>query len=221
MAVSRGSRIPFRLDEANSVSCGGQAGISNTFASALWATDYISQAMVAGVAGINLEGNPDTCLGYSPVCATGPAHIARGALIAQPIWYALLLARALIGDRPLHTSVSAPKTANLVVRTLLARDGSLHFVIVDDDPLGSPAAAVSLHVRSRFGAAAILALRASSPEATSGVTLGGRAVAGDGSWRRPSGLGPIPASGGEITVTIPPSSAALVSVAPDGAAAAH
>ena len=36
--------IPLRIDEANSVSCGGVAGISDTFASALWATGYITQA---------------------------------------------------------------------------------------------------------------------------------------------------------------------------------
>jgi hypothetical protein len=219
MAVSRGSRIPFRMDEANSVSCGGQAGISNTFASALWATDYISQAMAAGVTGINLEGNPANCLGYSPVCTTTPARLAHGALVAQPIWYALLLARALIGDRPLHTTVSPSQPENVAVRALLGRDGTMQFVIVNDEPPGAPSAAISLHVGSRFHAARTLALRAPSPAATSGATLGGRAVAGDGSWRGPGALASIPASGGQITVTIPPSSAALVSVAPAGAKA--
>jgi len=221
MAVSRASRVPFRMDEANSVSCGGRAGISNTFASALWATDYVSQAMAAGVAGINLEGNPANCLGYSPVCATTPAHLARGSLIAQPIWYALLLARALIGDRPLRTASSSAQPENLAVRALLAADGTLQFVIVNDEPPGAPPAAVSLHVPRHFGAARVLALSAPSPDATSGVTLGGRAVAGDGSWRGPGAQPSIPASGGQITVTIPPSSAALVSVAHAGATAAH
>ena len=47
-----------RLDETGSVSCGGTAGISNTFASALWAVDYIARSMAAGAAGINLRGQP-------------------------------------------------------------------------------------------------------------------------------------------------------------------
>src|SRR6202030_3996735 len=113
LAVSRASRVPVRMDEANSVSCGGQAGVSNTFASALWATDYISQAMAAGVAGINLEGNPANCLGYSPVCAMRPGRLAAGVLTARPIWYALLLTRSLIGDRPLRSSLSSPLHPNL------------------------------------------------------------------------------------------------------------
>src|SRR4029077_4853036 len=34
-----------RLDETNNISCGGLAGISNTFASALWAVGYLTRAM--------------------------------------------------------------------------------------------------------------------------------------------------------------------------------
>jgi hypothetical protein len=221
MAVSRRSRIPFRMDEANSVSCGGRAGISNTFASALWATDYVSQAMAAGVTGINLEGNPANCLGYSPVCAATPSRLAHGVLVAQPIWYALLLTRALVGGRPLRTTSAPSQPQNVAVRALLAGDGTLKFVIVDDEPPGAPPAAISLQVGSRFRTARTLALRAPSPAATSGVSLGGQAVAGDGSWRGPGPLGSTPAAGGRITVTIPPSSAALVSVAPAGAPAAR
>ena len=37
MSIAQAGEIPFRLDEANTVSCGGVAGISNTFAWALWA----------------------------------------------------------------------------------------------------------------------------------------------------------------------------------------
>jgi hypothetical protein len=213
MSVSRGSRIPFRMDEANSVSCGGSHGISDAFASALWATDYISEAMAAGVSGINLQGNPANCLGYSPLCATSPGRLARGLLQAQPVWYALLLSRALIGDRPLPTSASSPLRPNLSVRALLAPDGSLQFVIVEADPPGSSPVSVSLRVGRRYPAARMLALRAPSPEATAGVTLGGRPVAGDGTWAPRSAPSSIPAVAGVLTVTIPPSSADLVTVA--------
>jgi len=177
--------------------------------------------MAAGVTGINLEGNPAYCLGYSPVCATTPAQLARGVLVAQPIWYALLLTRALIGDRPLQSMSSPSQPEDLAVRALLAPDGALQFVIVNDEPPGAPAAAVSLHVGAGVPTASLLALRAPSPDATSGVTLGGRTVAGDGSWREPAARGSIPATAGQITVTIPPSSAALVSVPRARTSAGH
>jgi hypothetical protein len=216
MKVSRASGVPFRMDEANSVSCGGRAGISNTFAATLWATSYIAQTMAAGVSGINLEGNPANCLGYSPVCAAGPRQLASGTLTAQPVWYSLLLARSLIGDRPLRTTVSSPRGANLTVNALRSAGGGLHLVIVDDDPPGSRSAAVRVRVGPTFGAASELALTAPTLEATRGVRLGGHGVAGDGSWHAPGTPQSVSSSGGVIEVTLAPSSAALVTVAPAG-----
>ena len=154
MRISQASEVPFRLDETNTVSCGGKAGISNTFASALWAVGYLAQAMSMGVSGINLQGNPANCDGYTPVCAPTPEDLAKGALLAQPEWYALLLLKTLVGDRPLSTITSSPGRPNVEVTTLLASDGSLHFVVVDDDPPGAHRVAVHLQVGSGFTARA-------------------------------------------------------------------
>jgi hypothetical protein len=214
LSVSRGSRIPFRMDEVNSVSCGGRAGVSDTFASALWATDYISQAMAAGASGVNLHGNPANCFGYTPVCATSAGGLQDGTLTARPLWYALLLEKELIGDRPLRTFVSSPLPANLAVRALLARDGSLHVVIVEEDPPGSAPVALSLHLGKRFGAGTTLQLSAPSLEATAGVTLGGRAVARDGSWQPVKPLVSTAVRRGVLTLTVAPSSAVLLTLAP-------
>ncbi len=106
MKVARNQHVPLRIDEAGSVSCGGVAGISNTFASALWATGYITQVMASGAVGINLQGNPGNCAGYTPLCAPDPAALAKGSLRAQPDWYAMLLTRSLVGYRPLPTTVT-------------------------------------------------------------------------------------------------------------------
>jgi hypothetical protein len=212
MAISRVSEIPFRMDEANTVSCGGMAGISNTFASALWAVGYMAQAMSMGVGGINFHGNLANCQGYSPLCAPTPEGLATGALGAQPEWYALLLAKALIGDRPLASVVRSPGRANVRVTALLASRGRLRAVIVDDDPPGARRAAVHLHVGSGFGRASVLSLTAPGPAALSGERLGGRAVAANGAWSEPRKLPGAPDEAGVVTVHMAPSSAALVSV---------
>ncbi len=212
MSIAKASEVPFRLDETNTVSCGGEAGISDTFASALWAIGYLMQSMSMGVEGINLQGNPTNCAGYTPVCAATAEGLAAGVLDAQPEWYALLLARALIGDRPLPVSTSTPHPLNLQVNALRTSDGGLHLVIVDDDPPGAHPVAVRLRVGRGFGGASILALRAPSPAALAGVTLGGRAVARNGSWSEPSRLPQAANRHGLITVQIAPSSAVLLSV---------
>jgi len=214
--IAAETEVPFRLDETNSVSCGGVPGISNTFASALWAVSYLTQAMSMGVSGINFEGNPANCGGYTPVCAPSPEALASGALVAQPEWYALLLARALVGERPLHTTVSPTHRPNVEASTFMAADGTLQFVLVDDDPPGARSVAMHLHVGSGFHGARILSLTAPSPEALSGVELGGQAVAADGSWSEPSSLPHAANKNGLITIDVKPSSAALVTVAPLG-----
>ena len=149
------------------------------------------------------------------MCAPTPEALASGALGAQPEWYALLLAKALIGDRPLPVRISAPGHPNVEVTSFLAGSGRLRFVVVDDDPprgaQGDPAGC---------GWEAAFAARAScrSPHPRrrhySGVTLGGRGVAPDGSWSPRPRLPDAPNRKGEITVAIRPSSATLLSVSP-------
>ena len=218
MSIAQASEIPFRLDEANTVSCGGVSGISNTFASALWAAGYLPQAMSMGVAGINLQGNPANCDGYTPVCAPTPEGLATGALVARPEWYALLLAKALIGDRPLHAIASSRGRPNLEVAALEAADGRLHFVVVDDDPPGARAVTLRFGVGTGFRGASVLSLTAPSPAALSGVRLGGRAVARDGSFSQPPRLPYTPDRHGVITTGIRPSMALLLTVSPTGKA---
>ena len=141
-------------------------------------------------------------------------RLAKGALRAQPEWYALLLTRALIGARPVRSAFRAPRGRNVDVRSFLAGDGRLMSVIVDDDPPAAGPIAISLRVGRRFAGASVVALTAASPAARSGVTLGSRAVAADGSWSGPTALSRRPNRRGTITLVVAPSSALLATVAP-------
>jgi hypothetical protein len=212
MSVSHRSAIRLRVDEANTVSCGGKPGISDTFASALWAVGYIARTMAAGASGINLQGNPANCRGYSPLCAPTPARLAAGALSAQPEWYALLLTSALVGGRPLRTAVTSPQEQNVSVTALRGAGRMLQLVIVDGEPAGSSPAALSVHVGRSYRTSSVLALSAPAPDAVGGVRLGGRAVASDGSWRAPARPAQLPVRRGVLALTVAPASAALVTV---------
>jgi hypothetical protein len=214
MAVSQARGIPLRIDETNSVSCGGVAGISDTFASALWATGYITQAMAVGAAGINLEGNPTNCNGYTPLCAPDPTALALGALRAQPEWYALLLTRSLIGSRPLPTTISAAGSPDLVAAAFSDSDHSLKVVLANDEPPGTSPLTLRLDLGAGLGTAHILRLTAPNQSATEGVLLGGRSVAANGSWRAPAQSESSATHAGVLTLELAPSSAALVTVSP-------
>ena len=211
MRVARAGHVPLRVDEANSVSCGGVAGISDTFAAALWATSYITTTMSAGAAGINLEGNPARCNGYSVVCAPTPARLAAGDLQPQPEWYALLLTRALVGDRPLATRITAPASSNVTATALLSAGGAMHAVLINDEPAGAAPAHVHIRLPAGLHSARVVTMTAPSQGSTEGAMLGGRSVAADGTW--PGAVAAASAvRSGEVTVLVPESSAALVTI---------
>ena len=158
-AAARASGIPLRMAETNSVSCRGQPGVSNVFASALWATDYLARAMSSGVVGVNfhdLIGEPES---YSPLVAAGPESLATGALHANPEWYALLLARALLGDRPIAANV-AGGDRTLTAAAFASPSGNVHIVLVDFQPTGARRQVVRLRLPSPFRAGPILRLSA-------------------------------------------------------------
>ncbi len=213
MTVASSNGIPLRIDEANSVSCGGVAGISNTFASALWAVGYITQTMAAGAVGINLQSNPTNCLGYTPLCAPSPAALAQGTLRAEPEWYALLLTRSLVGYRPLPTTIAPEGSPNLVAASFLGRDHSLRVVLADEEPPGTSPLSLQLDVGASLGVGHVLRLTAPSPSATGDVSLAGRAVAANGSWRAPTRTESIASHSGVLALQLAPSSAALLTIA--------
>lgn len=238
MTVAGEDGIPFRMDELGSVSCGGVAGISNTFASALWATGYLAQAMDDGLAGVNLQGNPTNCLGYTPLCAPSAEASAAGNLRAQPDWYALLLAKSLIGYRPLPTTIgsSTPNppepeapasgeqeaavlsppagTPDLVAASFLGPGHTIKLVLSDQEPPSANPLEIRLGVGAGLAAGDLMRLEAASPSATGGVTLAGKTVATSGSWHEPKHPEIVPLHSGLATIQLNPSSAALLTFAP-------
>jgi hypothetical protein len=196
LAVARRHGIPLRIDETNSVSCGGLPGISDTVASALWATGYIAQTMSAGLAGINLHGNIANCAGYTPLCAQSPADLAAGRLHAEPVWYALRLARSLVGTRPLPTTVAGESASELLAAAFEGPGSAIQILLVDDQMQGAP-----LSVRVGVGAGArstrLQRLTAASVSAIGRVSLS---------------AGPAECRSGTVTLELPAASAALLSV---------
>jgi hypothetical protein len=208
--IARADAVPFRVDETGSVSCGGRASVSNTFAAALWALDFTVRAMSAGAAGINFHGNLGNCDGYSPLCASSPATLAAGLLDPQPEWYAMLAAHVLVGERALRVTVLPYLPQINATAFISRRSRGLHVVIINEALTGTPTV-VRLEVPGQYSQASVLALTAPSLQSTAGWQLGGRAVSRNGSWwswQTPVTLG----DGGRLDISMAAGSAALVTV---------
>lgn len=75
------------MSETNSACGGGAAGLSDSYATALWVVDYMLTGAEHGVDGMNFHGSLGmSCTGYTPLCQVGTNEYA-----AQPIYYGMLL----------------------------------------------------------------------------------------------------------------------------------
>jgi hypothetical protein len=212
-ALAVASKIPLRVDETNSVSCRGQPGVSNVFASALWAVDYVARAMASGVAGLNFHDLIAEPFSYSPLVAEDAQELASGALHANPEWYALLLADRLLGDRPVQAVLDGGDHT-LTAGAFVSSRGNLHLVLDDFAPSGARRLLVRLRLPRSFRAGPILRLTAPGLTATSGVELGGKAVSAEGTWSAAAGLPYVSGKPGSLELEMPASSAALVTLFP-------
>jgi hypothetical protein len=202
------SHRPMRIGETNNVACSGQPGVSDTYASALWALDYLVRAVYAGVSGVNFHGFLAECRTYTPLCARSRPDLAAGRLAARPEWYALLAARSLAGARPLTTGVT-PTRRDLTAIAVRSPRGGIDAILVN---LGARPIRVALRVPPRLRTRTLIRMTGPSLSARSGVRLGARAVDPHGGWSAAGAR--LPARRDALTVTLGAFSAAVVSARP-------
>jgi hypothetical protein len=209
-ALSRDAGQPLRLDEVNNISCGGQAGVSETFASALSAVDLITAAMSQGLAGINFHGAVENPHGYAPIAACRAGGLLSGELCAQPEYYGLLLTRLLVGGRPLPIRRGGADRASVGASAFRGPGGSLRIVLVDHRPAHGPAVLVRLALPRGLRGGSVLRLTAPAASATRGVTLGGKPVDATGRWAPRGPLPTVRNRRGAALVWVPATSATLL-----------
>jgi uncharacterized protein (TIGR03437 family) len=198
LQIAQGQKIPWRMSETNSCYNGGESGVSNVFASALWGADYMFTLAGRSSAGVNFHGGGTG--NYTPIAVSGSQVTAR------PLYYALLLFRAAARGRIVPLTVSA-NGVNLTAYGALDDDGTLRVLVVNKDMTQDAAVTIA---PGAYSTALAMRLTAPAVDSTTGVTLGGAAVQTDGSWL-PAQLESASVSGGTYSTKVPLASALLVS----------
>lgn len=209
VALARAAGLPFRLTEINSVTCGGVRGVSDAFATALWAPDAIFELARAGVQGVNLHERV--------YAVNDPFTFDRRGLLPRPLLYGLILFARTLGPDARLVSARLQKAPSLHLKawTVEIAGGVLHVLLLNKGPrsLSVEIAAPSM------GTATVERLLAPSPSATSGETLGGQRLDHDGRWVGAPVRETISARANRYVIGLPRYSAALVSIdALDGTA---
>jgi len=212
--------VPAIIDEGNSVSCEGEDGTSDTYASALWAIDTELLIASMGIRGYYFHSAIARCGGpkpyykaYTPFCAASDADAAAGKVVARPEYYGMLMLQQV------GTGTFAPVT-NSDINTLRAyavRNGSRLRLVLDNlqDPAttGNRTVTVNLGGTYRQGDLFRLTGPSLSTTSTSGIRLGGHFVGRDGTFAGTDKT-PITVNGSTLTLTLPPGTATLVTLTP-------
>jgi Glycosyl hydrolase family 79 C-terminal beta domain len=184
------------------VSCPCVHGFSNAFATALWAPDALFELLRAGLDGVNIHVRTDAI--------NAAFTLSDDGLGARPELYGMILfARTLSAD-PRLVRVRLRDNASLHLKAWAVRvaGGGMHLLLINK---GSQ----TVNVRADLPATApaqVQRLLAPSAGSTSGVTLAGQHLGRDGGWQGPYTTQTVPHSLEGYEVTMPPASAALVTV---------
>ncbi len=228
-AVTGAHELVYRMTEGNSCYRGGKPGMSNAFASALWAGDYMLQLASLGCAGVNLHGGGGSFLSaglgdhtpgmdvaktpqamksgfYTPIFSEPDSPVK-----AMPIFYGMLLANQFAGGAMMKVDgldVDG-KVEGANATAYAARAGSgFKVALFNKDEL--KAVDVSLRTPAKVHRATAWRLQAPALDSTEGVTLAGAEIRA-GQWS-PRVVEPVAVRNGVARTRIPASSAALVMV---------
>jgi hypothetical protein len=188
----------YRITEANSYSSGGVPSVSDTFASALWAIEFLFEIAQAGGHGVNFHGGKNV---YSPIGLDASANIVS----VQPLYYGMLVFDTAANGMLLATHVTTTASA-LAAYAVDEADTSCVAVLINTSTSETIAATIDLG--RAIGSATTLELAAPALDSTTGITFGSASVALNGNWMPTTNLAAV--SGTTVSVEVAPASAVLV-----------
>ncbi|HEX4284516.1 MAG TPA: hypothetical protein VHZ28_05455 [Terracidiphilus sp.] len=221
VAAAQATHRLYRMSEGNSCYRGGKPGMSNAFAAALWAGDYMLQLAGLGCSGVNLHGGRSEFLtaglgGHTPGkdAASATQAVPNGfyspiqseagrAVKAMPVFYGMMAANQLAGC----TMMRAECDWHGVNATAYAARGAdgVRVAIFNKD------ADSALRIKVRGVAArAARVWRLGGPrlDATDGTTLAGTTIGEHAQWKPRAET--ADARGGGMEIAIPAASGAVV-----------
>jgi hypothetical protein len=218
LAAARRQHLAIRLDETNSIAGGGARGVSDAYASALWALDYSLLMARDGFDGLNFHGGLSVCGApqfngkfqlYTPVCAATAADEQARVYSAAPEFYGLYLAARMGPGAFLPVKVSS--TANVTAYAVRGDDGVTRLAVVEKDDTSAATVQVSVSAGRGGGAAGVIRLTGRSLGSAAGVAVQGATVDRAGHLV-PGPPGQVTMTGGKLTLSLHAGSAAILTL---------
>jgi hypothetical protein len=207
-AHARGLR--FELDEMNTVSCHGQGGVSDTFASALWVLNTMFSLARVGVDGVAIHTFPNASYQLFSFRQASGQWLAS----VKPEYYGLLMFAKAAPPGSRLERVSGPH-GPLHAWATVAPDGTRRVVVINED--SARGQEVALKPPQKAGIANLAWLLAPGASATTGVTLDGQSFGAETATARlagRSGRAAVISANGGYVLTLPSASAVMLTLVP-------
>jgi len=214
--LAHAHHTPIRIDEMNSVTCGGQRGVSDVFASALWAVNALFESLSDGIDGVNIHTFPGTAnqlFGFSRV---------KGRWIGtvRPEYYGLLMFSQAARPGAKLVRVAQTDTGQTRVWATIGKFGYTRVVLINDSVTES--SSVLVRTQSPPEPAKLERLLAPSAYSKRGITLGGQSFGVHTTTGSLAGVtstitltpASSPAAAAPYAITLPPASAAMLTIPP-------
>lgn len=207
--VAHQHHVPLRLDEINAVSCGGEPGVSDTFASALWSVDALFQMARVGVDGVNFHTRPGSSGELFTV--TRSHHGWRASV--HPEYYGLMMfaQAAPPGSRLLR--IAGSPGGSMSAWATRGTDRHIRVVLINKST--DNARTISVRIPGAAGAGTLERLAAPNAHSKGHVSLGGHSFGSSTTTGTLPGTAtgkPISPAGARYVITLPAASAALLTV---------
>jgi len=194
--------MQMRVTEMNSVSCGGNPGVADTFATSLWAPDALFTFMKGGVSGVNMHIRPST--------VNAPFHFKNGELEPRPELYGLALFSQMTHGPATLLDSTVTASSPLELKAWAVRKGATTSVLLLNE--GTRAADATLKTYARSRPVTVRRLTAPRAGAKSGIRFGGQWIGSDGRWHGHEVQSHASRTADGYRVNVPPYSAALITL---------
>ena len=210
VALVHSNGLSFRIGEMNSIACNGKAGVTDTFASALWMVDSLFELVNVGVDGVNIHMDTDDNYGpflFNIDTTQTPYRYSINTI--RPEYYGMLLFQqaAPAGAKLVRANLHNP--SRIKIWATIDGEDVLRITLINKDK--ESARRITLQA-SGYSTGTVSRLLAPNFEAKTGISFGGLTLDGSqdgklvGTPRRES----VAPYNGVYEVHLPPASAALL-----------
>lgn len=210
----KGTDVTFRMTETNSYWFSGLKGVSDSYASALWALDYLHWWSSHGAAGLNFHTGDITGGAIALPCRYAAFVTSGNGYEARPLGYGMKLFSLAGSGKTLDVEISSNK--NIAAYANLCRDKTVLITLINKEYKSTEKFPIRIKLDAKLADSKVqvIWLEAKNNDIAAGsdsVTLGGAPIENDGTWKGQwQILSETNLGKNEINLSIPSASAVVI-----------